>query len=76
MTACRRFPLPRVASACFSRSYWWEPSGMFFFGLKVFEERFPKRKLMAADKLTFCSVLTRRKDSTENLTELRSLVCV
>lgn len=41
MTACLRFPLPSVASACLSSSYWWEPSGMFFFGLKVLDERLP-----------------------------------
>lgn len=41
MTAIRRFPLPSVASACLSSSYWWDPSGMFFFGLNVFDERFP-----------------------------------
>lgn len=44
MTACLRFPLPSVASACFSSSYWWEPSGMFFFGLKVFDERLPLQR--------------------------------
>ena len=44
MTACRRFPLPSVASACFSSSYWWEPSGMFFFGLKVLDERLPLQR--------------------------------
>lgn len=41
MTAIRRFPLPSVASACFNSSYWWEPSGIFFLGLNVLEERFP-----------------------------------
>lgn len=41
MTAMRRFPLPSVASACFSNSYWCEPSGIFFFGLNVFDERLP-----------------------------------
>uniref|UniRef100_A0A6B0UET4 Putative secreted protein n=1 Tax=Ixodes ricinus TaxID=34613 RepID=A0A6B0UET4_IXORI len=41
MTASLRFPLPSVAAACFIRSYWWVPSGMFFFGLKVLEERPP-----------------------------------
>lgn len=41
ITAIRRLPLPSVASACFSSSYWWDPSGIFFFGLKVLEERLP-----------------------------------
>lgn len=44
MTACLRFPLPSVASACFSSSYWCEPSGMFFFGLKVLDERLPLQR--------------------------------
>lgn len=48
MTACLRLPLPRVASACFKSSYWWDPSGIFFFGLNVFEERLLKRKLILA----------------------------
>lgn len=48
MTAIRRFPLPRVASACFKSSYWWEPSGMFLFGLNVLEERLPNKKLLSA----------------------------
>ena len=34
-TASLRLPLPSVAAACFIRSYWWEPSGIFFLGLKV-----------------------------------------
>lgn len=41
ITACLKFPLPSVASACLSSSYWWDPSGMFFFGLKVLDERLP-----------------------------------
>lgn len=41
MTAMRRFPLPSVASACFNSSYWCEPSGIFFLGLNVLDERFP-----------------------------------
>lgn len=48
ITACLRLPLPRVASACFKSSYWWDPSGIFFFGLNVFEERLLKRKLILA----------------------------
>lgn len=44
ITACLRLPLPRVASACFRSSYWWEPSGIFFLGLNVFEDRLPLRK--------------------------------
>lgn len=41
ITACRRLPLPSVASACLRSSYWWDPSGMFFFGLNVLEDRLP-----------------------------------
>lgn len=41
MTAIRRLPLPSVASACFNSSYWCEPSGIFFLGLNVLDERFP-----------------------------------
>jgi len=45
MTASRRFPEPNVAAACFIKSYWWVPSGIFFFGLKVLEDLLPlKRK--------------------------------
>lgn len=40
-TALRKFPEPSVAAACFIRSYWWVPSGMFFLGLKVLLEREP-----------------------------------
>ena len=36
-----RFPDPSVAAACFIRSCWCEPSGMFFFGLKVLDDRLP-----------------------------------
>lgn len=50
MTACLRFPLPSVASACFSSSYWWEPSGMFFFGLKVLDERLPLERNQSGSK--------------------------
>lgn len=35
MTARRKFPEPKVAAACFIKSYWWVPSAMFFRGLKV-----------------------------------------
>lgn len=38
-TALRRLPDPNVAAACFMRSYWWVPSGMFFLGLKVLLDR-------------------------------------
>lgn len=41
ITASLRFPLPKVAAACFIKSYWWVPSGIFFFGLNVLEERAP-----------------------------------
>lgn len=34
-TAFLKFPDPNVAAACFMRSYWWVPSGIFFFGLNV-----------------------------------------
>lgn len=40
-TALRKFPEPSVAAACFIRSYWWVPSGIFFLGLKVLLEREP-----------------------------------
>ena len=40
-TANLRLPDPKVALACFIRSCWWDPSGIFFFGLKVFEDRLP-----------------------------------
>lgn len=46
MTASRKFPLPRVAAACFIKSYWCVPSGIFFFGLKVFVERPPLKKIV------------------------------
>ena len=42
MTASRRFPEPSVAAACFIKSCWCEPSGMFFLGLNVFEDLLPK----------------------------------
>lgn len=41
ITASRKFPEPRVAAACFIKSYWWVPSGIFFFGLKVLEDLLP-----------------------------------
>ena len=41
ITACLKFPLPRVAAACFIKSYWCVPSGMCFFGLKVLLFRLP-----------------------------------
>lgn len=34
-TAFRKLPEPNVAAACFIKSYWWVPSGIFFFGLNV-----------------------------------------
>ena len=40
-------PDPRVAAACCISSCCLLPSGMFFFGLNVFEDRFPNRKLMS-----------------------------
>ena len=57
MVACRAYlredclfslpiPEPRVAAACFMSSCWWLPSGMFFLGLKVLEDRFPNKKLI------------------------------
>lgn len=58
-TAWRRFPLPNVAAACFIKSYWWVPSGMFFFGLKVLLA-FP-----ALQKKGSCSV-TGRQEKEEN----------
>ena len=45
----RCIPDPRVAAACFISSCWWLPSGMFFFGLNVFEDLFPKRKLISEE---------------------------
>merc|ERR1719154_76592 len=42
-TADRKFPDPRVAAACFIRSYWCVPSGICFLGLKVLLERPPNR---------------------------------
>jgi len=44
-------PDPSVAAACFISSCWWLPSGIFFFGLKVLEERFPNKKLIFLPKL-------------------------
>ena len=44
ITASRRFPLPSVAAACFIRSYWCVPSGMFFLGLNVLVDRLPLQK--------------------------------
>ena len=41
ITASRRFPLPSVAAACFIKSYWCVPSGIFFFGLNVLLPRLP-----------------------------------
>lgn len=41
ITANRKFPEPNVAAACFIKSYWCVPSGIFFFGLKVFEDLLP-----------------------------------
>lgn len=38
-TAFRRLPEPNVAAACFIRSYWCVPSGIFFFGLNVLLDR-------------------------------------
>ena len=46
-TASRRLPEPSVAAACFIKSYWWVPSAMFFFGLKVLLERPPLSGLMS-----------------------------
>lgn len=43
-TANLRLPEPRVAAACFIRSYWWVPSGIFFLGLKVFDDLPPLQK--------------------------------
>lgn len=43
ITANLRLPDPRVAAACFIKSYWWVPSGMFFLGLNVLDERLPLR---------------------------------
>ena len=40
-------PDPKVAAACCISSCCLLPSGMFFFGLNVFEDRFPNRKLMS-----------------------------
>ena len=48
MVCC--LPDPRVAAACFIKSCWCDPSGMFFFGLKVLDERDPlwiKRGIIA-----------------------------
>lgn len=75
MTACLKFPLPSVASACLSSSYWWEPSGMFFLGLKVLDERLPlqdnqqgaDQQLCASGhfdtRSCFCRVLTVFRDA-------------
>lgn len=41
MTASLKFPDPRVAAACFIKSCWCVPSGMFFFGLNVLLDRLP-----------------------------------
>ena len=47
-------PDPRVAAACFIKSCWCEPSGMFFLGLKVFEDLLPlKPKLKKHIAFTF-----------------------
>lgn len=43
ITANLRLPDPSVAAACFIKSYWWVPSGMFFLGLNVLDERLPLR---------------------------------
>lgn len=37
-TANLKLPEPRVAAACFIRSYWCVPSGIFFLGLNVFDD--------------------------------------
>ncbi len=44
ITASRRLPLPSVAAACFIKSYWCVPSGIFFFGLKVLLLRPPLKQ--------------------------------
>ena len=51
-TFLKTAPDPRVAAACFIRSCWWDPSGMFFFGLNVFEDRLPLKKGTSL-KITF-----------------------
>lgn len=43
-TANLRLPEPRVAAACFIRSYWCVPSGIFFLGLNVFDDLPPLEK--------------------------------
>jgi hypothetical protein len=43
ITANLRLPDPSVAAACFIKSYWWVPSGIFFLGLNVLDERLPLR---------------------------------
>lgn len=44
-TASLRFPEPRVAAACFIRSYWCVPSGIFFLGLNVFDDLPPLQNI-------------------------------
>lgn len=68
----RRLPLPSVASACFSSSYWCEPSGMFFFGLKVFDERLP----LWGRKQVYCLLLPVNNLIVEEILDTQNLLCV
>ena len=65
-------PDPNVAAACFIKSCWWEPSGMFFLGLNVFDDRLLLiiRKKLSTDDQTKIFI----KMSTYKLSEGKKLM--
>lgn len=76
ITASLKLPEPRVAAACFIKSYWWVPSGIFFFGLKVFEDLLPLKKFMRKSIFQYLQLFETFRQSYITVTKNKKKVTV